>query len=101
VRRVDVNTVPPDVLLIVDCIYHPRLVRPLLATMTIIVAPRHTATVVVAELRAEDVVREFLEERIELGRRVCVVAEGLLGARWGVAVGWPCAGTMFNWRVDV
>ncbi|KAI0285572.1 hypothetical protein BC826DRAFT_1179048, partial [Russula brevipes] len=62
VLRVDVNTVPPDVLLIVDRNYHPRLVRPLLATMTIIVAPRHTATVVVAELRAEDV--DILGERL-------------------------------------
>ncbi|KAI0285264.1 hypothetical protein BC826DRAFT_1052275, partial [Russula brevipes] len=41
---VDVSTGPPDVLLIVDCIYHLTLVRPLLATMTTIAAPRHTAT---------------------------------------------------------
>ncbi|KAI0291840.1 putative methyltransferase-domain-containing protein [Russula brevipes] len=87
-RQVDVSTDPPDVLLIVDCIYHPTLVRPLLGTMTAIAAPRHTVAVVVAELRAEDVLREFLEGWIELGWRVWSVAEGLLGARWGMWVAW-------------
>jgi len=87
-RQVDVSTDPPDVLLIVDCIYHPTLVRPLLTTMTAIAAPRHTVAVVVAELRAEDVLREFLEGWIELGWRVWSVAEGVLGARWGMWVAW-------------
>ncbi|KAI0302757.1 hypothetical protein BC826DRAFT_986135, partial [Russula brevipes] len=41
---VDVSTGPPDVLLIVDCIYHLTLVRPLLATMTTIAVPQHPAT---------------------------------------------------------
>ncbi|KAI0291837.1 putative methyltransferase-domain-containing protein [Russula brevipes] len=87
-RQVDVSTDPPDVLLIVDCIYHPTLVRPLLGTMTAIAAPRHTVAVVVAELRAEDVLREFLEGWIELGWCVWSVAEGLLGPRWGMWVAW-------------
>jgi hypothetical protein len=87
-RQVDVSMDPPDVLLIVDCIYHPTLVRPLLSTMTAIAAPRHTVAVVVAELRAEDVLREFLEGWIELGWRVWSVGEGLLGARWGMWVAW-------------
>ncbi|KAI0284778.1 hypothetical protein BC826DRAFT_1054748 [Russula brevipes] len=62
------------------------LVHPLLATMTTIVAPRHTATVVVAELRVEDVLRKFLEGQIELGRRVWSMAEGRLGTRWGTSM---------------
>ena len=41
-----------------------------------------------AELRAEDVLRDFLEGWIELGLRVWSVAEGLLGPRWGMWVAW-------------
>jgi hypothetical protein len=33
-RQIDVHDDLPDVLLVVDCIYHPALVRPLLETMT-------------------------------------------------------------------
>lgn len=87
-RQIDVCVDPPDVLLVVDCIYHPTLVRPLLATMTALAAPRHTLALVVAELRAEDVLREFLESWIELGWRVWSVGEGLLGLRWGMWVAW-------------
>jgi hypothetical protein len=78
----------PDLLLAVDCIYHPALVRPLLTTLTALAMPQHTAAVVVAELRAEDVLREFLQEWIALGWRVCSVGEDLLGARWGMWVAW-------------
>ncbi|KAF8261720.1 hypothetical protein EI94DRAFT_1745345 [Lactarius quietus] len=48
----------------------------------------HTAAVVVAELRAEDVLREFLQEWIALGWSVWSVGEDLLGARWGMWVAW-------------
>lgn len=78
----------PDVLLAVDCIYHPALVRPLLTTLTALATPLHTAAVVVAELRAEDVLREFLQGWMELGWRVWSVGEDLLGARWGMWVAW-------------
>jgi hypothetical protein len=87
-RQIDVRADPPDVLLVVDCIYHPTLVRPLLATMTAFAAPRQTVALVVAELRAEDVLREFLEGWIALGWSVWSVAEGLLGPRWGMWVAW-------------
>jgi len=87
-RQIDVHADPPDMLLVVDCIYHPTLVRPLLATMTALAAPRHTLALVVAELRAEDVLREFLEGWIVLGWRVWSVGEGLLGPRWGMWVAW-------------
>ena len=78
----------PDVLLAVDCIYHPALVRPLLTTLTALAMPQRTAAIVVAELRAEDVLREFLREWIALGWRVWSVGEDLLGARWGMWVAW-------------
>jgi protein N-lysine methyltransferase METTL21D len=87
-RQIDVRADSPDMLLVVDCIYHPTLVHPLLATMTALAVPRHTVALVVAELRAEDVLREFLEEWIGLGWRVWSIADDLLGARWGMWVAW-------------
>jgi protein N-lysine methyltransferase METTL21D len=87
-RQIDVGADSPDVLLVVDCIYHPTLVRPLLATMSALARPWHTVALVVAELRAEDVLCEFLERWIVLGWRVWSVADGLLGARWGMWVAW-------------
>jgi len=86
--QIDVRNEPPEVLLVVDCIYHPTLVRPLLATMTALAAPRHTVALVVVELRAEDVLREFLEAWIALGWNVWSVADGLLGPRWGMWIAW-------------
>jgi predicted nicotinamide N-methyase len=50
-----------DVLLAVDCIYNSSLVRPLVDTMRYLTIPGKTTVVVVVELRAEDVVRDFLE----------------------------------------
>ncbi len=88
-RQVDVRGAnAPDVLLVVDCIYHPALVRPLLTTLTALATPRHTVAVVVAELRAEDVLREFLQEWVALGWRVWSVGEDSLCARWGMWVAW-------------
>lgn len=50
-----------DLLLVVDCIYHPSLLPALVETIDYLSAPEHTAVLVVVELRAEDVIREFLE----------------------------------------
>lgn len=50
-----------DLLLAVDCVYHPSLVSPLVDTMRYLATPGKTTVAVVVELRAEDVVREFLE----------------------------------------
>lgn len=50
-----------DILLVVDCVYHPSLVSPLVDTIHYLTTPGKTTVVVVVELRAEDVVREFLE----------------------------------------
>ncbi|TFK39432.1 hypothetical protein BDQ12DRAFT_603609 [Crucibulum laeve] len=52
---------PIDLLLIVDCIYHPALLPSLLTTIAHLTTPGHTSVLVVSELRAEDVMREFLE----------------------------------------
>ena len=50
-----------DIVLVVDCIYHPSLLPALLTTIDYLTVPNKTAIVVVVELRAEDVIREFLQ----------------------------------------
>lgn len=50
-----------DLLLVVDCIYHPSLLPALVDTIDHLTEPGKTTVLVVVELRAEDVVREFLE----------------------------------------
>ncbi|PCH43488.1 hypothetical protein WOLCODRAFT_132788 [Wolfiporia cocos MD-104 SS10] len=57
---------PVDLLLIVDCIYHPSLLPSLLTTINFLTTPERTAVFVMVELRAEDVVREFLERWLNL-----------------------------------
>lgn len=52
---------PIDLLLVVDCIYHPSLLPALVETIDYLATPELTAVLVVVELRAEDVIREFLE----------------------------------------
>lgn len=54
-------THPADVILVVDCIYHPFLIPGLVETIDFLSVPAHTAVLIVVELRAEDVVRDFLE----------------------------------------
>ncbi|KAF5383563.1 hypothetical protein D9615_003760 [Tricholomella constricta] len=58
-RLVDIE--PVDLVLVVDCIYHPSLLPPLVETINHLAIPGRTAVLVVVELRAEDVIREFLE----------------------------------------
>ena len=57
---------PVDLLLVVDCIYHPSLLPPLLTTIDYLTVADRTAVVVVVELRAEDVIREFLQLWLDL-----------------------------------
>jgi hypothetical protein len=74
-----------DLLLVVDCIYHPSLLPSLVETIDCLATPRMTTVLVVVELRAEDVVREFLE--MWIGREGWEVwrVEGLLSMPY---VGW-------------
>lgn len=51
---------PIDLILVCDCIYHPSLLPSLLDTLDFLAVPDKTAVLVVAELRSEDVIREFL-----------------------------------------
>ncbi|KAK7466350.1 Ribosomal protein lysine methyltransferase [Stygiomarasmius scandens] len=52
---------PVDLLLIVDCIYHPSLLPAFLETIDYLTTQSVTTVLIVVELRAEDVIREFLE----------------------------------------
>lgn len=58
-----------DLLLIVDCIYHPSLLPSLIHAIDYLSTPEHTTVLVVVELRAEDVIRQFLELWLEAGSK--------------------------------
>jgi len=101
-RRAQLFPPPPspfDIVLIVDCIYHPNLLPPLLATMDYVSTPGTTAVLVIMELRAEDVTREFLEGWLALGGwEVWRIgdderAEGMLGKDkpYVMWVGWKAS----------
>ena len=85
---------PVDLLLVVDCIYHPSLLPPLLTTIDYLTVAGRTAVVVVVELRAEDVIREFLQLWLELSSgaewEIWSVG-GLLDGPYAAWVGWKHA----------
>jgi predicted nicotinamide N-methyase len=61
-RRAKLHTPDPvDLLLVVDCIYHPSLIPPLIATINHLTIPQQTTVLIVSELRSDDVMREFLD----------------------------------------
>ena len=82
---------PVDVVLVVDCIYHPSLLPALLTTINYLATPDKTAVVVVVELRAEDVIREFLQgwlEKSSQGEWEIWSVGDLLEGPYAVWVGW-------------
>ena len=78
-----------DILLVVDCVYHPSLVGPLVDTIHHLTTPGRTTVVVVVELRAEDVVREFLETWLRSDARwqIWSVGEQRLDSAYALWVG--------------
>lgn len=78
-----------DLLLAVDCVYHPSLVGPLVDTIRYLTTPGKTTVVVVVELRAEDVVREFLEVWLQSDRRwqIWSVGEQKLSSAYALWMG--------------
>ncbi|OJT05059.1 Diaminohydroxyphosphoribosylamino-pyrimidine deaminase [Trametes pubescens] len=85
---------PAGLVLVVDCIYHPSLIPPLLSTIDYLAVPGKTAVLVVVELRAEDVVREFLQGWLALspaGEWEIWSIGGLVDGPYAVWVGWRCA----------
>ena len=78
-----------DIILVVDCVYHPRLVSPLVDTIHYLTTPGRTVVMVAVELRAEDVVREFLETwmRSDARWQIWSVGEQRLDSTYALWVG--------------
>lgn len=93
-RRASFQYPPIDLLLVVDCIYHPSLLPALLATIDHLATPGVTAALVVVELRAEDVVREFLAGWLSLSNGAWQLwsIPNLLDGPYAVWVGWKSRG---------
>ncbi|KAI0326860.1 hypothetical protein GY45DRAFT_1328425 [Cubamyces sp. BRFM 1775] len=94
-RRKLVPAEPADLLLVVDCIYHPSLIPPLLSTIDYLAVPGRTAVLVVVELRAEDVVREFLQGWLDLspaGEWEIWSVGGFLEGPYAIWIGWKHTG---------
>jgi hypothetical protein len=76
-----------DLILVVDCVYHPFLLPALVETIDSLTVSERTTVMVVAELRADDVIREFLS--LWASKRGWVIRRAnLLGIRFGTWVGW-------------
>uniref|UniRef100_A0A8H7XTF8 Uncharacterized protein n=1 Tax=Psilocybe cubensis TaxID=181762 RepID=A0A8H7XTF8_PSICU len=90
-RRKIYNTVnnPVDLLLVVDCIYHPSLIPPFLATVDYLSTPGRTAVLIVSELRAEDVMREFLDKWLCMpGWEIWRIPNEEIGKHYAIFLGW-------------
>ncbi|EKM54140.1 uncharacterized protein PHACADRAFT_209956 [Phanerochaete carnosa HHB-10118-sp] len=81
---------PMDLLLVIDCIYHPSLLPALVDTIDYLATPERTTVLVIVELRAEDVVREFLELWLAAGEGVWDIwhAHEVMEGPYAVWVGW-------------
>ncbi|KII87269.1 hypothetical protein PLICRDRAFT_42917 [Plicaturopsis crispa FD-325 SS-3] len=80
---------PTDLILAVDCIYHPALVPPFLAALTHFAVPGRTAVLVAVELRAADVLQAFVEQWVGAsGWEVRRVGGALWDMPWVVWAGW-------------
>ncbi|KAI0682977.1 putative methyltransferase-domain-containing protein [Cytidiella melzeri] len=81
---------PVDLLLVVDCIYHPSLLPALVETIDHLATSEQTAVLVLAELRQEDVMREFLELWLAAGDGAWEIwhVEELMEGPYAMWVGW-------------
>lgn len=91
---------PPDVIILADCVYNPALLPALLSVVDYYAEAERTRVLVAVELRAVDVVREFLVLWAELGGweiwrvgsgrsdRDGGDGDGWLGVGFAVWVGW-------------
>jgi len=52
---------PIDIILAVDCLYHPTLIPGFVETLDYLTAPGKTLVVIVCELRSDEVTRDFLQ----------------------------------------
>ena len=78
-----------DLILVVDCIYHPSLLPALVETIDVLAITEKTAVVVVVELRSEDVIRIFLELWLRKSTwRIWRVGGELLKINYAMWIGW-------------
>ena len=93
IKLYDTASQPVDLLLAVDCIYHPSLIPPFLATIDYLAAPARTAVLVISELRAEDVMREFLVRWLDLGSawEIWRMPNDMLGKHYVIYLGWKAS----------
>lgn len=92
-RRSAYSYPPIDLLLVVDCIYHPSLLPALVDTIDYLATPERTAVLVIVELRAEDVVREFLELWLGAGNGAWEIwhTHEVMEGPYAVWIGWKKA----------
>ncbi|KAF9477752.1 hypothetical protein BDN70DRAFT_880769 [Pholiota conissans] len=80
---------PIDLLLVVDCLYHPSLIPPFLATVDYLTSPERTAVLIMSELRAEDVMRDFLHGWLSMPSwEIWRVPNSDIGKNYVIWVGW-------------
>ncbi|KAF9499512.1 hypothetical protein BDN71DRAFT_1441631 [Pleurotus eryngii] len=82
-----VSPEPVDLLLIVDCIYNPSLLPALISAIDALAVPEQTIVLVIVELRAEDVIRDFLALWLAVDSWVIRRIEGFLKGPYVVWTG--------------
>jgi len=83
-----VESEPPDILLVVDCVYNPSLVPPLTEAMSYF-AGDQTTVIVFMELRSEDVTQEFLASWMQSGAWIIWrIPHSTIHPRYVLWVGW-------------
>ncbi|KAH7913820.1 putative methyltransferase-domain-containing protein [Hygrophoropsis aurantiaca] len=83
----DAPTEPWDLVLLVDCIYHPSLLPALVETIDVAATQSKSWVLVAVELRQEDVVREFLDLWLKKGQWTLWRLEGVLSLHYGIWMG--------------
>jgi hypothetical protein len=85
----DTEAQPIDLLLVVDCLYHPSLISPFLTTVDHLTTPGRTTVLVLSELRAEDVMRDFLTTWLSKpGWEIWRFPHEQLSKRYVIWLGW-------------
>ena len=79
-----------DLLLVVDCVYHPSLLPPLIETINHLTTRGKTIVLIAVELRSEEVIREFLDLLIRSDEswEIWSVGEHLLDMSYAIWTLW-------------